>query len=103
MAVIDFPAHRYTNKSRLGRIRVERNPYGKGWVLTIQFGPGAGYRWVDFGPYRQSIHARWWEHLTICGRTARIGTNVKVNDKRRRFAFHLPTKNANRRFYPWWW
>jgi len=96
--------------AKIMRIRFEHNPYGRGWFLRVQLGPGAGYRWVDLPGYSMSVNAPWYRHLSISGRTARVGWRCKAAPKRNAYtrpkllAGHLFTRNANRhRVYPGWW
>lgn len=79
-------------------------------MLHVDIGPVAGYRWMDFGPYKMSVHARWFERLSISGRTLRLGRNVNVyphggsdGSQRRRWGGHWFSRNANIMLYPGWW
>lgn len=88
------------------RVTLDRNPYGKGWMLRVQIGPGAGYRWIDFPGYSMSKYAPWYRNLHISGRTLRLGRNVKGHRPtlwRRAWGFHWFTKQANQDLFPGWW
>ena len=74
--------------------------------FTLKLGSGAGYRWIDFPGYKMSTEAKWWQKLSITGRTLAIGYNVKDNRTPRtkwtRF-YATFTKNGNRNVYPGWY
>lgn len=54
-------------------------PTAPSWVVHIQFGPGWGYRWIDFPGHSMDVKAPWWRHLSIPGVTFCIGRNVKFH------------------------
>lgn len=75
----------------------------RSWMFYLQFGPGAGYRWVDLPGHSNSIYDGWrcrW--LTISGRTAHFGRNIKTRKGIVRWFATLPTSNANLSAYPQW-
>jgi len=81
--------------------------FNRSWIFNIHLGPGAGYRWIDLPGHSNNINDGWrCRHLTILGRTIKIGRNVK---KYNPFGGHriLPfyfsfSTNANGKAFPQW-
>lgn len=84
-------------------VRVKRNAHGKGWVLYINVGPGAGYRWIDLPGHTNNIHDGWrcrW--LTIPGYTLTVGTNQREYGARKVLRFVVKFSRRSVQFCPNW-
>ena len=101
------------------RFRLSRYPYDNGkmsrlidgewvkrrsWLMRIDIGSGAGYRWIDFPGYQMNVNAPWYRSISISGYTARVGWYCKFENKaKQKLCWHCFTKNANIPMYPGWW
>lgn len=92
----------------LFRTRLARNPYGKGFVFTLQLRKGAGYRAFDLPGHSMNVAHRFRRHLYIPGVTFTVATNQRPSGwqgrdrKNRRLVVSL-RKNGNAWFCPAWW
>lgn len=89
---------------RVGSVRYTSNPHGEGFTLMVQMGKGAGYRFLDFPGYQMSIHAPWYRHLSISGRTFTFGRNYRNMTTRKRIPTHVSfRKGGGDKACPAWW
>jgi|SRR6186713_2543716 len=82
--------------------------FGGSWMVYVQLGTGAGYRWIDLPGHSNNVAHPWRGKLTILGRTWAFGRNVRDGRAtgRRRVLPWFSTvgfsRNGNLNVYPQW-
>lgn len=108
-----------TKTTTLGplRIRFERCPYpdphpaASSWMLTVQLGKGAGYRWLTLPGYSHNVAHRIRRRMYVPGVTAKLARRPKVRgagaDIHRvaypAWAAAASTDGNALHIYPGWW
>lgn len=92
----------------LFRVRLTRNPHGKGFALTVHLRKGAGYRAFDLPGHSMNAAHTVRKHLYIPGFTFTLATNHRristwVKGPARKALWVSLRRNGNGCYVPGWW